>query len=230
MPQRLLLFSPALFIIAGPFLIECGDEQMYWKIDLDRHNVTITTDVKEASAFHIILCDDTDEAFDFFIGWRGETQDDCIKEDKTVSKADCKKMMRFLEVKTSFFGKNPGPLKMKSQLEDKDSRLVLYNQMGSGYFEVPADITNWINGKGAFFISNAHQKGFLCISRRAREDRYVCRCVNSRKEHNEENNWMLFRLHSAKHHIRSTNKSLKPNSLEHFESKMNIELESLIGN
>ncbi len=119
--------------------------------------------------------------------------------------------MGFLEVKTSFFGKNPRPLKMKSQLGSKDSRLVLYNQMGSGYFEVPADITNWINGKGEFFISNAHQRGFLCISRRG--DGYVCGCVYSRKEHEE-----CFFVFSTI----AESKSLKPNPLEHFESKMNL--------
>ena len=197
---------------------------MYWKID-SAHHVTITTDVKEASAFHIVLCNDTDDPFDFSIGWQGETQEDCIRKDETVGKAERKNLMRYLEVKTKYFGKNPGPLKMKSQLGNKHSHLVLYNPLRNGYFEVPADITNWINGKGAFFISNAHQKGLLCISRKG--DGYVCRCVNSRKEHNEENNWMLFRLLSAKNHIRS--KSLKPNPMERSRSTMDIELGSLIG-
>ena len=192
---------------------------MYWKID-SAHHVTITTDVKEASAFHIVLCTDTEEPFDFYIGWRGETQNDFIEESEVIGKAEHKNMMRFLEVETSLFGNNPGPLRMKSQLFNKHSHLVLYNPLGNGYFEVPADITNWINGQGAFFISNAHRKGLLCISRRG--DGYVCRCVNSRKEHNEENNWMLFRLFSAKNHICST--------IAESKRKMNVELESLIGN
>ena len=182
---------------------------MYWKIDSD-YQLTITTDMKQASVFHIILCGDTDDPYDFCIGWQGKTLQQVIEEDPIVrtSKPTRSKIMRYLEVKTLFFGHYSKPLKLRSELSAKDSRLCLYKQLADDYFESPADITPWLDGNKVYFISSANRKSLLSIQRCCpaqqreagdSERQYIAKCVDSQKLHNEKNVWMLFRLHPVEH-------------------------------
>ncbi len=178
-------------------MIECGDNRLYWKVDED-NVLTITKDFKEASALSIIPCHDTSDQHDFSIGWNGMIMKDCIKDEEQLleKKVHHTSITRYLEATSSFFGNNPGPLKMKSGFNFNNSQLYLYNQLRTGFFEHKADIDRWIENKGVFFISNRY-KGFLCMSSTAEGDRYTCRCVSSRSVHNEKDHFMLFRLHST---------------------------------
>ncbi len=52
-------------------MIECGDKQLYWKVDED--GVLIITNGKELpSVFSIIPCHDTSDQHDFSIGWNAK--------------------------------------------------------------------------------------------------------------------------------------------------------------
>ena len=198
-------------------MVECGDEGMYWMVDEADHSLTITKDLEQASAFHVIPCDDRDDADDFNLGWKGETlksvKDEAystrtiplpLKKDNKTSK-----IMRYLEVKTPFFEHHTGPLKFKSTLTTKDARLCLYDQIVGGYFggllASPApDIEPWTGKKEVFFISSANRKSFIAVKRSRNTEqadpenkdayKYTTRCVGSQNIHNEKDTWMLFRL------------------------------------
>ena len=186
-------------VIDGSFLIECGDEKMYWKVSSDDYVLTITEDINQASVFYIIPDEETEEPFDFSIGWQGQTLQDIQEEKGFIDKHTS--IMRYLKVHTNIFGKNPGPLKMKSTINGSDSTLVLYSTFSHGFSEPPANINHWIQGKKPFFISNAHRKGFIAISCTVsgleQSKQYLTKCVSSKKLHNEKNTWMLFRLVST---------------------------------
>ena len=200
---------------------------MYWKVSSDDYILTITEDINQASVFHIIPDEETEEPFDFSIGWQGQTQQD-IQEDKGFVDKGFRhtNIMRYLEVDTNIFGNNPGPLKMKSTINGSDSTLVLYSPFSRGFSEPPADINPWIQGKKPFFISNAHRKGFIAISctvsRKEQSKQYLAKCVSSKKLHDEKNTWMLFRLVS-------TNPEQSAVSLsEKAKVELHKELDSLI--
>ncbi len=176
---------------------------MYWKVDVDGV-LTITNDKEMASAFSIIPCHDTSDQHDFSIGWNAKIVKDFIEDEDQLmeKKVYHKNITRYLEATSSYFGNHPGPLKMNSGFNFKNSQLYLYNQLRTGFFEHTADIDRWIENNGVFFISNRY-KGFLCMSSTAEGDRYACRCVSSRSVHNEKDHLMLFRLHSISRQIHS---------------------------
>ena len=173
---------------------------MYWKIGPNNH-LTITEDMEQATVFHVIACEETDDPYDFTIGSHGTTLHQMIEEDYALdasSKSLHQRIMRYLEVKTFFFGHFPGPLKLRSELSAKDARLCLYKQLEDDYFETPADITPWINGQKVYFISSANRKSLIGIYRfrkhGSEEIDHIAKCVNSQELHDEKSIWMLFRL------------------------------------
>jgi hypothetical protein len=183
-------------------VVECGDEGMFWRVNAE-HLLTVTRDFKEASVFHIVLSDDADSDDHFYIGWQGEE----LKENERLvapSKIPTR-IMRYLEVKTLFWGHCPGPLKFKSELSSKYSRLCLYNQISEGYFDSCEDDTApWMEKGKVFFISNAAWKSFVSVVRYRNKEQadldqedaygYTTKCMGSRRAHNEKDVWMLFRL------------------------------------
>ena len=171
---------------------------MYWKIDSTDtdHILTITTDIRQAAVLSIIPSDETDENFDFSIGWQSESLQDVIDAD-SKEEPEYPKMMRYLEVKTYFFfGHYGGPLRMKSELTAKDSRLCLYKQRMDDYADTPTDTNQWLGKKSVVFISSATRRSFIAVSRTTtdKEDVYTTKCMSSQKFHDEKNVWMLFRL------------------------------------
>ncbi len=73
---------------------------------------------------------------------------DCIKDEEQLEKkVHYTNITRYLETTSSFFGNNPGPLKMKFGFDFKNSQLYLYNQLRTGFFEHTADIAQWIEIK-----------------------------------------------------------------------------------
>ena len=189
--------------IVGQYLIQCGDEDMYWMVETTgpEHILTITTDIQQASVFSIIPSEETDENFDFSIGWRSKSLQDIIDCDDAESKESySRKMMRYLEVKTFFFfGHYAGPLRMKSEITAKDSRLCLYTQRIDDNNYIPSDTNQWLAKKSVVFISSASKRSFIAVTRIAateegKQDQYKTKCLSSQKFHNETNVWMLFRL------------------------------------
>lgn len=181
----------------GKYLIQCGDQEMYWKVESsdNDHILTITTDKREAAVLSIIPSDDTDENFDFSIGWQNESLQDILDSD-SKDEPEYPKMMRYLEVKTFMFWHYGGPLRMKSELSAKDSRLCLYKQRMDDYAETPTNTIQWLGKKAVVFISSAARRSFIAVTRlqTGAEDEYWTKCVSSPRFHDEKNAWMLFRL------------------------------------
>ena len=193
---------------ACPYVIECSDEGMYWKVDAD-HTLTITRNFKQASVFHVIPYDDSHDTNDFSIGWKGETLQSVIDEEDVVGPDKTCKIMRYLDVKPCCCKHHPGPLKFESTLTTKNARLCIYDRLISGYFggyfESPApDLEPWTQKKLPFFISSASRKTFITVERgrnaeqaensSEEEHKFMIKCAGSRKVRDENDSWQLFRL------------------------------------
>ena len=185
-------------------MVECGDEGLYWKVDSNKL-LGVTRNFNGASIFHIIPCDETDHTDNFSVGWEGLTLQDIMDQEKSLKTPASSKITRYLEVKTFCFGHFPGPLRFKSELSSRDYRLCLYDPIMDGYSDMPSpDIAPWTEKRKAFFISSAFRRSFVAVSRccdmeqmePAEDDacKYTAKCLGSRKGHNEEDTWMLFRL------------------------------------
>lgn len=137
---------------------------MYWKVETD-HSLTITRNLEEASAFHVIPCADSDDddTNDFYIGWKGETLKSVMDKEEAVGPDNMPKIMQFLDV--SSCKRRPGPLKFESSLNTNNARLYIYDRLISsyfgGYFETPApDLEPWTKKKQVFFTS---RKSFVTV-------------------------------------------------------------------
>ena len=219
----------SLFLIDDSFLVECGDSKMYWSVQTSDNTLTITKNIEEASVFYVIPCESSeDDPYDFHLGWRGECHQDILEmlnEDK--EKQVNTKIMRYLQVETNWFGNNPGPLKIKSEVESKNSVLYVYSPIVSGFFgEAPIDITDWTKDKTACFVSSAHRKGFIAVHQVG--DHYTTKCVSSHRHHNEKDHWMLFRLLPSGKDYNEGFKINRDDKIESNRSKIYEELTSLI--
>lgn len=189
----MFIFLAGPLMIKCPFLIQCGDKELFWQVKPDDHSLTLTDNKTKASAFYIHPCDDTDNLYDFTIGWKGETQQEIIDRDEdldAIGESGAMGMMRYLETKTNIFGNNPGPLKMRSELRAKYSRLSIYSQLTYKFTDAPVNINMWIKGNKVFFVSNSHRNGFVAVDL----DKATFKCVKSQKLHDEDTTYMLFRL------------------------------------
>ena len=196
---------------ACPYVIECSDEGMYWKVDAD-HTLTITRNFKQASVFHVIPHDNSHYTNDFNIGWKGETLQSVIDKEDAVGPDKTCKIMRYLDVKLSSCKHHPGPLKFESTLTTKNARLCIYDRLISSYFgryfESPApDLEPWTQKKLPFFISSVIRKIFITVERSRHaeqaensseeEHKFTIKC---RKVRGEKDSWQLFRLLPTKEH------------------------------
>ncbi len=213
-------------------MIQCADEKMYWKVEVSNSDylLTVTKEFNQASIFHVIPSEETDDPYDFSIGWQGKTLQDIMDQDRSgaTTKAPTK-IMRYLELKTYFFG-HSGSLNLKSHLSAKDSRLCLYNQIADDDFDSPADTTPWFEEKKVFFISSVNKKSFIAVSH-DQEDQYGVKCVGAQKCNNEKNIWMLFRLLPSEDCIDDAENRLKTRRvsvLEGSQKKMSAQLSKFL--
>ncbi len=150
-------------------------------------------------------------------------------------------LFRYLDARVGFFGNNPGPLYLKSELHNQYSRLSLHNRV-IGDNEAPTDTRVWTYGNEAFFINCARRRfkkdGFIAIKRisvRTRqgqmEERFVTVCLSSEKYHDERNVWMLFRLFPAQYFVPSsaTDDTELKSPEEAKEDELDHEFEGIFG-
>ena len=215
---------------------------MYWKTDAG-NCITITRDIDQATVFHVIPSEDSDNTYDFNIGSHGKTLHQMVEDDYAISKHSKRlrpKIMRYLEMKTSWFGHSSGPLKLRPELSAKNARFCLYKQLEDDFLiEAPADITPWLEGSRVYFISSARRKSLIAIARsdttaEGTEDVYTSKCVGSQGQHDEKSLWMLFRLIPAdeakqfcKHH-HGTEAAPAAVETRGSKSRMSKEFETLL--
>ena len=182
-------------------------------VDEERHRYTVggTTDRSAASFFYIIPNDNAVHPYEFRIGWAGDKIDRHLKRKPSILRPDTpghlEPLFRYLDARVGFFGNNPGPLYLKSELHNQYSRLSLHNRV-IGDNKAPTDTRVWSYGNEEFFINcarrNFKRDGFIAIKRITvrtgrgqMEERFVTMCLPSEKFHNERSVWMLFRLFPA---------------------------------
>ena len=246
-----LSLSPLYYYCtAGPYLIACGDKpKIFWKVNTDeeRHRYTVgaTTNLTAASYFYIIPNDNGAHPYEFRIGWAGDQIERHLKRKPSILRPDTpghlEPLFRYLDARVGFFGNNPGPLYLKSELHNQYSRLSLHNRV-IGDNKAPTDTRVWSYGNEEFFINcarrNFKKDGFIAIKRitvrtgnRQMEERFVTMCLPNEKYHNEQNVWMLFRLFPAHYFVPSsvTDSTEVKSPEEAKEEELDDEFEGVFG-
>ena len=188
--------------IAGPYLIACNDDRIFWTVNPDNnYAVEATRDIRHASAFFVFPNEDGGHPYEFIIGYYGDSRR-VLKRTKSVLSSTPHTAMepiaRYLHTPVNLLGQNSGPLHLKNHVLATESRLTLHSRLLKDYN--PVDIAPWVDGRDVFFINCARRKakldGYICVKLVTRGGRPELRtsCVTSKRSHNERNIWMLFRL------------------------------------
>ena len=211
------------------------------------YTVSATTDRTAASFFYIIPNDDGQHPYEFRIGWAGDDIKRHLKRKPSMhvllpdTPGYLEPLFRYLDARVGFYGSNPGPLYLKSELHNQYSRLSLHNRV-IGDNKAPTDTRVWGYGNEEFFINCARRRfkrdGFIAIKRiavrtgnRQLEERFVTMCLPSEKYHDERNVWMLFRLYPAQFYVSSptsTDTEIK-SPQEAQEEELDDEFEGIFG-
>ena len=193
--------------------------------DEEIYSIGATTDLNQASLFYILPDDDGKHVYEFRIGWKiTSNRERLIKRTKSIlhpdTVSDLEPLCRYLDAKVNITGRNPGPLQLKSGVDDSHCRLTLHSRL-IGKSKAPIDIKVWASGKEEFFINCVRRRfkveGYIAVKRalegrersgRQTEERYTTACLPKETCHNERDTWMLFRLLPA-HFILSDSQDVK---------------------
>ena len=194
-------------------MIACGAKSnIFWKVNSDEeiYSIGATIDLNQASLFYILPDDDGKHIHEFRIGWKiSNCREKLIKRTRSIlhpdTVNDLEPLCRYLDAKVNVTGRNPGPLQLKSGVDNSHCRLTLHSRLiGRSRSKAPIDIKVWASGKEEFFICCARRRlkvdGYIAIKRtlagreREAEERYTTACVPKQACHNERDTWMLFRL------------------------------------
>ena len=212
--------------------------------DEERHiySVGATTNQAAASLFYIFPNDDGLHPYEFRIGWAGDNLERQLKHNPSLhalhpdTPGYMEPLFRYLDARVGFYGSNPGPLYLKSELHNQHSRLSLHNRV-IGNNKAATDTKVWSYGNEEFFINCARRRfkkdGFVAVKRirvrtghRQVEERFVTMCLPNEKYHDEQNVWMLFRLFPASASL-ETEGPRTPEEAQ--EDQLDDELEGIIG-
>lgn len=90
---------------------------MYWQVGPKEsdYTLTVTTNPKRASVFRIIPAEETEDAFDFSIGWQSQSLQDLLDEITPLGteKVVNPKMFRYLDVSTKSAWTTQNEIKIK---------------------------------------------------------------------------------------------------------------------
>ena len=110
-----------------------------------------------------------------------------------------KPVSRYLDTHASIWGYNYGPLKLKFNVNETDSRLVVISRTVEHY--APFGLSSFTSGEDMFYIKNARRKwskdGFVCVQQVVHKDstkRFVSGVLPNISYQNDETVFMLFRL------------------------------------
>ena len=189
-----------IHLTEGPFLITSGNEKMrlYWKVD-DSKRVIATPEVENASIFFLTLTDSEEYPYEFMICYYGEDEDALMRPKGTldqITKEVCiAPLPLYLNGAASIFGYNEGPLEVKSNVKEENTRFVLHNRVFDGQYE-PEDFNSWLLGE-EFYINCRRRRfrwdGYVAVKKTKLLD-FIVGIVPSQKYHNGVDTWLLFRL------------------------------------
>lgn len=111
------------FSIAGPYIVECEDRELYWTVNEEDNSLTATKIIQAASFFHIIPNEDLDDdPFDFYIAW--EKTPSILAKSGTGSMLRRKKSMQPAEKAKDHVLRY---LQVKEGSRDEDSKVGLFS-------------------------------------------------------------------------------------------------------
>ena len=175
---------------------------MFWRVNQENDfAVEATTEIHNASLFFIIPNDDGIHPYEFLVAYYGENRKGLRRVMSTLSPLTHKyvdPIPRYLSAPVDVLGHNSGPLHLKDEVGEKDSRLTLHSRLVGP--KTPIDTRNWVTSRDQYFINCSRRRfrvdGYISVNRvrRGREYTYHTACKASLKEHNNRNVGMLFRL------------------------------------
>ena len=179
----------------GPFIVTCSDK-IFWKVS-ENCTLEVTDDIKKASSFHIDR-NDEDNPIEFMITYSfgdDEEEEDIEKSFHESAYHHIKPVPKYLDTTSSFWGYSEGPLKLKYNVDEKESKLVVVNRRADCH--APYSLSSFCGGKDMFYIKNASKRwskdGYLCIKQKENGE-FVSAILPSMFFHNDESVLMLFRL------------------------------------
>ena len=186
--------------VEGPYLISCGNEKLrlYWKIG-DNNTVKATPDVEDASIFFLISTGDQRYPHEFMICYHGEDEDALTRPrgilDPKSKEEDLAPLPLYLNGTASLFGYNAGPLEVKPNVTEENTRFILHNRVHSRYESI--DFNSWMLGD-EYFINCSRRRfkwdGYLSVKKTKLVLDYSTAIVPTQDYHNGLDTWMLFRL------------------------------------
>ena len=124
--------------------------------------VYATKNKTDASPFYILLTDDGDHPYEFYIGWQKEA----------AQEGEVDGTMRYLMAKVSILGRSDGPLCLESRAQKRVSLFSLNNRLTSPFYrhEPTVNPKVWFKGQESFLIRCARRRGcvdgFVAIEQR----------------------------------------------------------------
>ncbi len=169
--------------LEGPFLISCSDDKVFLKVN-DQSQIVGDENHTMGSLFYLVPTYDSDHPHEFSITHFSEKKF-----------RDIDPVPRYLNAPTNICGKNHGPLTIRFDVKEHESRLTLQSRLHTHYN--PVEITPWVTGREAYYISCARRPfrktGYICVRRRG--GRYITTCVPSIEYHSDASRqYMVFRL------------------------------------
>ncbi len=226
------LIDTTLFLLlslpAGPFLISCGNDNIFWTVNTERgYAVEGTRNIQNASLFFIIPIDDG-HPYEFNIAHYGDNHQFLRRSSTLVStsKNVIEPVARYVDASAGVRGRNSGPLHLKFHLHESSSRLTLHSRVIKK--SAPIDTAAWVSGREVFFINCARRRlkrdGYICMKqvRRHGQPEFITACVPSTRCHDDRNTFMIFRLLSPSYR---ENQTLKREEADQFISEQLDEYE-----
>ena len=185
-------------LAGGPYIISCDDNRLFLTVDTSNHTVLATHEIGNASLFFIDPNEDTGNINEFTITYYGDSEAAALTLPSSrltpTSEEVQRPLGRYLSAPHNIAGFHSGPLQLQFTAMESDSRFKLLSRLVKHHS--PVDISEWVHGREAFYISCHHKTfkkdGYVCIRRRRNE--FVTACVPRRTFHNEVDTWMLFRI------------------------------------
>ena len=153
----------------GPFFITCNRERIFLSISKDSEEVQATKNIKDASKFFIVRCNEGDNHFNIvyeapslLIGKKKEEFDKKVGKHKPP-------VPMYLCVPVNWHGRTRSnqPVRMQMNGKASQSRMALHSRRSKQFH--PAKLTEWINEKEIFYV-NCKERG----RGRLKKSSYLC--------------------------------------------------------
>ncbi len=216
----------------GPYLISCTmmieqseskgsqskgtfyerETDIYWCVSKKDNCVYGTTEISEASQFHVIPTKDSKHPNEFFIvHWRGNRTMLTNVNDPIVQLHGKKcHLPLYLTTDTNILGKSEGPLQLKSTILTNQARFCLHSRVQSTFafmmcLSHPISLSDWIEGE-QFYINCSRRAfkidGYIAmVQLKDSNDAYKFKTatVPSTSDPSSSKNGMLFQLQPLPH-------------------------------